>query len=571
MAGLGDIIKVAKGDAPCDLVLKEGLLVNVFSGEIYQADIGIFDGQVVGIGKYDGAAVVNVKGKYITPGFIDGHVHIESSMVEVREFAKAVVPLGTTSVVIDPHEVANVFGLEGIQYMLKSSKFNPLNVFMMLPSCVPATEFETSGASLKGFDLYPLLTEKWVLGIGEVMNYPGVLARDQDILDKITMADVKRVDGHAPNLTGRDLCAYVAAGVRSDHEGTSVEEVQEKLRLGLHIMIREGSLTKNLKALLPLVTANNISRCFFVTDDRHPRDILEEGHIDHMVRTAIAAGVDPVSAIRLATINGAEYFKLDRLGAVAPGYTADLLVLGSLDKVKVEKVYKRGVLVAENGSLLESQFAPPKIALRSSINIKFLSLDDFKIPARGRKIRAIELRPGDIKTGEFIADAAIVDGQAVSDPSRDIIKVMVVERHHASENIGRAFLKGLGLKQGALASSVSHDSHNIVVAGVNDDDMLEAVIEICRMKGGLAIVSGGKVLGRLPLPVAGLMSEGTMVQVRDDIEHLDRVAKEIGITIEEPFMALSFVTLAVMPDLKLTDLGLFDVRRFKFVDVFADA
>lgn len=571
MAGLGDIIKVAKGDAPCDLVLKEGLLVNVFSGEIYQADIGVFDGQVVGIGKYDGAAVVNVKGKYITPGFIDGHVHIESSMVEVREFAKAVVPLGTTSVVIDPHEVANVFGLEGIQYMLKSSKFNPLNVFMMLPSCVPATAFETSGASLKGFDLYPLLTEKWVLGIGEVMNYPGVLARDQDILDKITMADVKRVDGHAPNLTGRDLCAYVAAGVRSDHEGTSVEEVQEKLRLGLHIMIREGSLTKNLKALLPLVTANNINRCFFVTDDRHPRDILEEGHIDYMVRTAIAAGVDPVSAIRLATINGAEYFKLDRLGAVAPGYTADLLVLGSLDKVKVEKVYKRGVLVAENGKLLESQFAPPKIALRSSINIKFLSLDDFRIPARGRKIRAIELRPGDIKTGEFIADAAIVDGQAVSDPSRDIIKVMVIERHHASENIGRAFLKGLGLKQGALASSVSHDSHNIVVAGVNDDDMLEAVIEICRMKGGLAIVSGGKVLGRLPLPVAGLMSEGTMVKVRDDIEHIDRVAEEIGITIEEPFMALSFVTLAVMPDLKLTDLGLFDVRQFKFVDVFADA
>ncbi|HVP57552.1 MAG TPA: adenine deaminase [bacterium] len=571
MGGLGEIIKVAKGEAPCDLVLKDGLLVNVFSGEIYQADVGVFDGQVVGIGKYDGATEVNVKGKYISPGFIDGHVHIESSMVEVREFAKAVVPLGTTSVVIDPHEIANVFGLEGIQYMLKSSKFNPLNVFLMLPSCVPATEFETSGSSLKGFDLYPLLTEKWVLGIGEVMNYPGVLARDQDILDKITMADVKRVDGHAPNLTGRDLCAYVAAGVRSDHEGTSVEEVKEKLRLGLHIMIREGSLTKNLKTLLPLVTANNINRCFFVTDDRHPRDILEEGHIDYMVRTAIAAGIDPVSAIRLATVNGAEYFKLDRLGAVAPGYTADLLVLGSLDQVKVERVYKRGVLVAQDGQLLPSQFAPPKIALRSSINIKFLSLDDFKIPVHGKKIRAIELKQGDIKTGEAIADAAIRDGQAVSDPSRDIIKVLVIERHHASENIGRAFLKGLGLKRGALASSVSHDSHNIVVAGVNDEDMLEAVIEICRMKGGLAIVSGGKVLGRLPLPVAGLMSEGTMAQVKDDIQHLDQVAKELGVTIEEPFMALSFVTLAVMPDLKLTDLGLFDVRRFKFVDVFADA
>jgi adenine deaminase len=545
MAGLGDIIRVARGDAPCDLVLKGGMLVNVLSGEVYQADIAVFDGLVVGIGNYKGREELDVRGKYICPGFIDGHVHIESSMVEVREFAKAVVPLGTTSVVIDPHEIANVFGLEGIQYMLKSSKFNPLNVFLMLPSCVPATEFETSGSTLKGFDLYPLLTEKWVLGIGEVMNYPGVLNRDQDILDKITMADVKRVDGHAPNLTGRDLCAYVAAGVRSDHEGTSVEEVKEKLRLGLHIMIREGSLTKNLTDLLPVISAYNISRCFFVTDDRHPKDIIDEGHIDFMVRTAILGGLDPVSAIRLATVNGAEYFKLDKLGAVAPGYIADLLVL-------------------------DLQTTPPKISLRSSINIKFLTLDDFKIPARGKRVRAIDLRPGDIKTGEYITEAKVVDGMAVSDPDRDIVKVMVIERHHASENIGRAFLRGLGIKRGAMASSVSHDSHNIVVAGVNDEDMLEAVIEICRMKGGLAIVEGGKILGRLPLPVAGLMSEESMPEVKKHLDELEKVARSIGITMKEPFMALSFVTLAVMPDLKLTDLGLIDVRKFKFVDIFAD-
>jgi adenine deaminase len=489
-------------------------------------------------------------------------------MVEVREFARAVVPRGTTSVVIDPHEIANVFGLEGIQYMLKSSKFNPLNVFLMLPSCVPATEFETSGSSLKGFDLYPLLNEKWVLGIGEVMNYPGVLKRDQDLLDKIMMADVKRVDGHAPNLSGRDLCAYVAAGVRSDHEGTSVEEVKEKLRLGLHIMIREGSLTKNLRDLLPVITPYNISRCFFVTDDRHPKDIIDEGHIDYMVRTAISAGIDPISAIRLATLNGAEYFKLDRLGAVAPGYTADVLVLDSLEKVRVGKVFKRGVLVAENGKLLDMPTAPPKVLLRSSINIKFLTPDDFRIPARGKRIRAIELWPGDIKTREHIAEAKIEGGQAVSDPEHDIIKVMVIERHHASENIGRGFVKGLGLKRGAIASSVSHDSHNIVVAGASDPDMLEAVIEICRMKGGLAVVADGKVLARLPLPVAGLMSEESMPKVKEDIDRLDAVAKSLGVTIKEPFMALSFVTLAVMPDLKLTDLGLFDVRKFEFVDVF---
>lgn len=570
MAGLGEIIKVAKGEAPCDLVLKGGSIVNVLSGEIYVADVGVFDGQIVGIGRYKGREEIDVKGKHVCPGFIDGHVHIESSMVEVREFARAVVPLGTTSVVIDPHEIANVFGLEGIQYMLKSSKFNPLNVFLMLPSCVPATEFETSGSSLKGFDLYPLLTEKWVLGIGEVMNYPGVLNRDQDLLDKITMADVKRVDGHAPNLTGTDLCAYVAAGVRSDHEGTSVEEVQEKLRLGLHIMIREGSLTKNLRSLLPVITPYNISRCFFVTDDRNPKDILEEGHIDFMVRTAIASGIDPISAIRLATINGAEYFKLDKLGAVAPGYTADLLVLDSLDRVRVEKVFKRGVLAAENGRLLDLPVTPPKISLRSSINIKFLTLEDFKIPARGKRVRAIQIWPGEIKTTEHVTEARIEDGLAVSDPGRDIIKLMVIERHHASENIARSFVRGLGLKRGALASSVSHDSHNIVVAGINDADMLEAVIEICRMKGGLAVVADGKVLARLELPVAGLMSEQPMAVVRDGLDQLNQVTKTLGITMKEPFMALSFVTLAVMPDLKLTDLGLFDVRKFEFVDVFAD-
>ncbi|MFH1313017.1 MAG: adenine deaminase [Candidatus Eisenbacteria bacterium] len=570
MAGLGDVIEVARGKKPCDLVLKGGSLINVFSGEIYKADIGIFDGIIVGIGRYEGKEEMNVKGKYLSPGFIDGHVHIESSMVEVREFARAVVPRGTTSVVIDPHEIANVFGLEGIQYMLRSSKYNPLNVFLMLPSCVPATEFETSGSSLKGFDLYPLLTEKWVLGIGEVMNYPGVLRRDQDLLDKITMADEKRVDGHAPDLGGRDLCAYVAAGVGSDHEGTTVDEVAEKLRLGMHIMMREGSLTKNLKNLLPVLTPYNISRCFFVTDDRHPKDILDEGHIDFMVRTAVEWGIKPVSAVRLATTNCAEYFKMDKLGAIAPGFAADVLVLDSLDKINVEMVFKRGKIVARDGELLDLGVVPPKVTLRSSVNVKFLEVGDFKMKAEGKQLRAIEILPKEIKTREVITDAKIEDGCAVSDPDRDIIKLMVIERHHASDNIGRGFIKGLGLKKGAIASSVSHDSHNIVVAGASDEDMLEAVIDICRMKGGLSIVCDGKVLSRLALPVAGLMSEEPMTTVRDRIKDLEKAAKEIGIGIDDPFMSLSFVTLAVVPDLKLTDLGLFDVTKFKFVDVFID-
>lgn len=570
MAGLGDVIKVARGEVPCDLVLKGGTLINVLSGEMYETDVGIFGGMVVGVGKYKGVREVDVSGRYLSPGFIDGHVHIESSMVEVREFARAVVPLGTTSAIIDPHEVANVFGLEGIQYMLKSSKFNPLNVFLMLPSCVPATEFETSGSALKGFDLYPLLAEKWVLGIGEVMNYHGVLRQEQDVLDKITMSHEKLVDGHAPGLGGKDLCAYVAAGVRSDHEGTTVEEAREKLRLGMHIMLREGSLTKNLKDLLPLITPYNISRCLFVTDDRHPKDILEEGHVDYMVRTAMESGVDPVSAIRLATINTADYFKLDKLGAIAPGYTADILVLESLEKVKVGKVFKRGELVAEDGELLPLPVEPPKISLRGSVNLKFLTPEDFRIPAKGKKVRAIEIVPQQILTKTYIAEARIVDGFAESDPENDVLKVLIIERHHASDNIGRGFLKGFGLKRGAMASSVSHDSHNIVVTGVNDADMLEAVIEIARMKGGLSIVADGKALGRLPLPVAGLMSEQSMATVKEDLEELGRVAAGLGVQVKDPFMALSFISLPVVPELKLTDLGLFDVRGFKFVDVFTD-
>jgi adenine deaminase len=568
MASLADIIKVARGEEPCDLVIRGGEVINVLSGEIYKADVAVFDGMVVGLGDYDGREEMDVSGKYLAPGFIDGHVHIESSMVEVREFAKAVVPRGTTSVVVDPHEIANVFGLEGIQYMLRSSKYNPLNVFLMLPSCVPATHFETSGSSLKGFDLYPFLTEKWVLGIGEVMNYPGVLRQDQDLLDKITMANEKRVDGHAPNLGGKDLCAYVAAGIGSDHESTTVEEVREKLRLGMHIMMREGSLTKNLRDLIPAITPYNLCRCLFVTDDRHPKDILDEGHIDFMVRTAIEMGIDAVSAVRLATINCAEYFKLDKLGAIAPGYIADVLVLDSLDEPRVEMVFKRGKLAARDGELLELEEAPPKVPLRGSINIKFLTLDDFKIPAKGTQVRVIQLHPKDIKTTEVIADARIEEGAVVSDPEDDIIKVLVIERHHASDKIGKAFVKGLGMKRGAIASSVAHDSHNIVVAGVNDEDMLEAVIEICRMRGGLAVVDGGKVLARVPLPVAGLMSEEPMTRVRDDLEKLGEAARSLGVTIDEPFMAISFITLAVVPDLKLTDLGLFNVKTFKFVSLF---
>jgi len=564
---VGELIKASCGEMAVDLLLKNGRVINVFSGEICREDIAIHKGYVVGFGAYKAKKKLDLNGKFLAPGFIDGHVHIESSMVSISEFARAVAPKGVTSVITDAHEIANVLGIDGIKYMLESSKNQPLNVFFMLPSCVPATNMETAGAHLTGFDLYPFLKEKWVVGLGEVMNFPGVVSADDDMLNKIKIAVGKRIDGHSPGLCGKTLSAYVTAGIESDHESTTLSEAKEKLEKGMYIMIREGTAERNLKDLVPLVNEKNYSRFFFVSDDRHARDLVKEGSIDYIIRKAISLGLDPVTAIKMATINPAEYFRLPRIGAIAPGYQADIVVLNNLKDVRPLMVFRRGELVAVNG-----QFIGKKVKLaglvRGSINVKLLSPKDFKISAQKNNIHVIETVPRQIITKKRVFPAKIEKGFAISDIKRDILKMVIVERHMASGNVGKGFVKGFGLKKGAIASSVAHDSHNIICAGADDASMYTACVEIIKMGGGLCIADGEKVLGKLPLPIAGLMTDKPLEYVVKELEKLAMIAGKLGCTLDDPFMTLSFLALPVIPELKLTDKGLVDVTKMKIIGLF---
>ncbi len=565
------IIEVARGEKEADLLLKNGKIINVFSGEIYSMDVAIYKGMIVGLGEgYHAKNEIDISNQYLSPGFIDGHIHLESSMVKVSEFARTVVPLGTTSVVIDPHEIANVFGLEGIRYMLKSSKYNPLNIFMMLPSCVPASSFGTSGANLNITDLYHLFEEKWVLGLGEMMNFQGVLNKVPEVLDKIAIASNKCIDGHAPNLSGKDLCAYISTKIRSDHECTTVEEAREKLRLGMYIMLREGSVTRNLLDLLPLINSENSRRCFFCCDDRHPKDLIEEGHINYIIKTAIKEGIPPITAIRMATLNTAEYFRLRNLGAIAPGYSADLVVFDNFQNFKILKVFKDGKLVAENGKLLDLNPKPLNVPIRSSVNIKWLKLEDFSIPDKKRKCRIIKIIPGQVITEKVIERPKTKDGLVIADIEKDILKVAVIERHHASEKVSVGLVKGTGLKKGAVGSSVAHDCHNIIIVGTNEKDMLNVGAAIAKMGGGLAISVDEKIINSLPLPIAGLMSDKTLPEVKENLDSIYKTAQELGITVDDPFMAIAFLSLEVIPHLKITNLGLIDVDQSKIVDLFVE-
>ncbi len=567
---LDEMIDVASGRTRADLVLKNASVVNVFTGEIEDGDVAIHGNYIAGIGEYVGSNVIDVKGKYVVPSFIDGHVHIESSMVMPIQYARAVVPRGTGAVIADPHEIANVLGMEGIMYMSKSMRGGPLDFYVMLPSCVPSTDLETNGVALDFLDIQPLMTEQYVLGLAEAMNYQGVVFRDPEILEKIRVAlrMGKRVDGHAPGIEEYELNAYCSARISSEHECTELEEAQRKLARGMHIHIREGSTAKNLQDLIGLVRPDTAMFCSFVTDDRNTLDLIEKGHIDSMVRDAVQSGLDPMLAIKVATLSTARHYGLQYVGAVAPGYHADISILDSLENVNVEMVFKQGVLVAKDGEMVQEFGAQEQPRLRRSVNIHWLEPEDFQIKAKGERMNVIGMIPNQIVTEHLIEDTHMDGGLAVPDIDRDLAKVAVIERHNATPPRAFGFVKGTGLKAGAMASSIAHDSHNIVTVGTNDTDMMEAAVHITRMQGGIALIRDGEVLEALPLPIAGLMSDKSIEEVSEKLKKLRDAADELGAELEEPFMSMAFLSLPVIPHLKITDLGLVDVNRFRLIDLF---
>ncbi len=566
---LEELIQCARGDRPADLMVTNARMINVFAGRIVRTSFAVCQGHIVGFGPYRAQKIIDLDGRFVAPGFIDPHVHIESSMACIGEFARAVLVRGTTTVVADPHEIVNVLGVEGINYMLASAADQPMNIYFTLPSCVPATDMETSGARLAAPELQPLMGHERILALGEMMNFPGVIAGAPEVLAKLEMArhHAKPIDGHGPGLTGQDLNAYLAAGIGSDHECTDAREAEEKLLAGMQIMIRQGSTARNLRDLLPIVNAGCARRLMWCTDDRHPHDLLDDGHIDAIVREAVIRGLDPVLAIQMATINPAEYFGLNRLGALAPGRQADFVVFSDLAAPVIEDVYCRGICVARNGMMHpDIEIAPPP-PVRPSINVNTAEID-FAVPAATERMRVIIIVPDQVITGQQVEKTPLADGLAVARPGRDLLKIAVVERHHGTGNVGFGFVKGLGLQKGALASSVAHDSHNIIVAGTNDHDMQTALAAVIDMGGGLAAAADGRLLASLALPIAGLMSPQPIQQIRTRMDALITVSRQLGSGLQNPFMTLSFLALPVIPELKITDRGLVDVKRFEPVSLF---
>lgn len=560
------LLATARGEAPADLLLTHARIVNTFSGEIEEADVVISQGLIAGVGSYqNGREIIDLNGKYLSPGLIDGHIHLESSYLNPAEYAKAVVPRGVLAVITDFHEIANVCGMAGIQYILKSARDLPLDIFGMAPSCVPATHLETAGATLDAEDLRSIMGLENIIGLGEVMNFPGVMFGDPHVWAKIDLFQGRIVDGHAPGLIGNNLNAYLTAGISSDHECTTVDEAREKLRRGMHIMIREGSSEKNLDTLLPLVTDQTYKRCFFVVDDRSCADLLRDGDIDAVIRKAIRKGLDPVRAIQMATINTAEYFRLSRVGAVAPGYRANLVVLDDLSTIEASMVFYDGQLVASGGQLTGPVTPVTDEQLNHTINIKPFSMEELRLPARQKTALIIDVIPDQIITKKSEAVVAVEEGFIQPDIKSDILKLVVVERHRATGNIGVGLVRGFGLKRGAIASSVAHDSHNLIAVGTNDRDLFVAIKELERIQGGLAIVADGTILSTLPLPIAGLLSEEPLATVVQRLDELESISADLGCTLAAPFATLSFLALPVIPELRLTDLGLVDVASFTLV------
>lgn len=559
-------------------LLQNGKIVNVFTGEIQKTDVLIEDDKIIGVGTYyteaDADVVENVRGRILCPGFIDGHIHIESTMMVPYSFAKAVLPHGTTTVVTDPHEIANVCGVDGIKYMIEASEGLPLSVYFMLPSCVPATPFDEAGAVLKADDLKELYGNPRVLGLAEMMNYPGVLADDGDVLAKIDYCKKmgKQVDGHAPLLSGRELDKYISAGVHTDHECSSEKEAKERIMKGQYIMIRQGSAAKNLDSLISLFDEPYSKRCLLVTDDRNPSDILGEGHIDNIVRLAAKAGKSAITAIQMATIQAAQCMGIKDLGAIAPGYRADILVLNKLEEVAIRDVYAGGKKIISEGKMCE--FDAPKVSdnldkrVKSSFNLSPLSKEDFFIEPKSEKCRVIGIVPGQILTESKEAYIDWNNNNGI-DIKKDILKLAVIERHNNTGHKGLGFINGAGLKMGAIAASVSHDSHNLIVIGASDGDMAFAANEVLKMGGGMVISVDDKIYAKVELPIAGLMSETDVDKLAKEYDELRRVVYKLGIPAEvEPFMNMAFVSLPVIPKLKMSTTGLVDVTSFQKVDLY---
>ncbi len=564
---LKELLQIARGDLAADLVLAGGRVANVYTGEWQKTDVALSAGVIVGLGNYSGPRL-EVQGRYILPGLIDGHLHLESSMLTPRELARALLPLGTTTVVADPHEIANVWGAPGLDYLLGASVGLPLDFFFMLPSCVPASPLETSGARLEAEDLEKYRDHPLVLGLAEVMNFPGVVAGDSGLLAKINLFPAGPVDGHAPLLSGKALNAYRLAGIGSDHECSQLAEAQEKLRLGFYVMLREGSLAQNLADLLPAVTPASLRRTMLVTDDCHPEDLLEQGHLNHRLQQAVALGMDPLAALTMVTLNPAEYFGLRDRGAVAPGLKADLVVVEDVTGFKIDKVLKNGKLWVDQGRLVADLEIPEHPVPAAKFQGCDLNIATLFPPVSGEVAKVIGIIPGQLLTEKRLCPTPHRAGRLATRPEEDILKLAVVERHRGTGNVGLGLVQGFGLQRGALASSVAHDSHNIVVVGADEADMLQAVQHLAALGGGLTVVAGGRVLADLPLPLAGLISPLTLEQVAAASTRLKDAYRSLGGSLADPFMTLSFLALPVIPELKLTDLGLVEVSRFQVVPLF---
>lgn len=568
-ADLRRLLAVARGEEPADLLLAGGRVLDVFTGDVLRGSVAICGDRVAGVGDYRARQTVELEGAWVLPGLIDAHMHVESSMVPPAELARAIVPRGTTTIVADPHEIANVLGVDGVLWMMEDATGVPCEMVVMAPSCVPATALATSGASLGVAELARLAADPRVRGLAEVMSFPAVVGGDPDVLGKIAVFAGRPIDGHAPGLTGAALAAYAAAGPRSDHECTTVEEARDKLHAGLAVFLRQATNAHNLADLLPLIDSGNERRLCLCTDDRQPADLLDEGHMDALVRLTIAGGVPPLVAIRLATLNTAEHFGLEDRGAIAPGRRADLIACRDLADFRPHLVWRGGRLVAREGVLLDQGARRARPPLPPSVHIDWERVS-LRVPAGGRRARVLGLIPDQLVTRHLIEEMAVRDGEAVADPSRDLLRMAVIERHHGSGRVGLGFVRGLGLQRGAIASTVAHDHHNLVVAGADETSMTTAARRAALLGGGLVAAAGAEVLAEVPLPYAGLMSDRPIEEVRRQLDGAIGAARRLGSPLRDPFMALSFAALEVIPSLKLTDRGLVDVDRFELVPLWVD-